>query len=140
MTVPLHFGQGFGPELTVAAEDVSCRRATVADRDDCIQGFATLEGEPPTGALMMFVEPQVIGQEIGRLLFKHTIANGRGLGFTQLTIDADPNAEPFYRAMGPIRLGNVALASLPAGCCPRWLSPSSAETASLGNLIGKPPA
>lgn len=61
---------------------------------------------------MMFVEPQVIGQGIGRLLFEHTIAAGRELGFAQLTIDADPNAEPFYRSMGAVRIGNVPSGSI----------------------------
>lgn len=95
-------------ELTVAANEITRRRATVADRDGHILGFTTLEGEPPTGVLgMMFVDPQAIGQGIGRLLFEHTIAAGRDAGFTQLTIDADPNAEPFYRAMGAVRIGHV---------------------------------
>ncbi|NUK01092.1 GNAT family N-acetyltransferase [Streptomyces lunaelactis] len=100
-------------ELTVGAGEVARRRATVADRDGHILGFTTLEEEPPTGVLgMMFVEPQAIGQGIGRLLFEHTIAAGRELGFVQITIDADPNAEPFYRAMGAVRIGNVPSGSI----------------------------
>lgn len=85
----------------------------MADRDGHILGFTTLEGEPPTGVLgMMFVAPQAIGQGIGRLLFEHTVATARALGFTQLTIDADPNAEPFYRAMGAVGSGSVASGSI----------------------------
>ncbi|WP_392676242.1 GNAT family N-acetyltransferase [Streptomyces sp. LN785] len=100
-------------ELTVDASEVARRRATVADRDGHILGFTTLEGEPPTGVLgMMFVAPQAIGQGIGRLLFEHTVATARALGFTQLTIDADPNAEPFYRAMGAVGSGSVASGSI----------------------------
>lgn len=37
----------------------------------------------------------------------------RRLGFTRLTIDADPNAEPFYRAMGAVRIGAVPSGSVP---------------------------
>ncbi|MFF1833713.1 GNAT family N-acetyltransferase [Streptomyces sp. NPDC058231] len=100
-------------ELTVDASEVARRRATVADRDGHILGFTTLEGEPPTGVLgMMFVAPQAIGQGIGRLLFEHTVATARALGFTQLTIDADPNAEPFYRAMGAVGSGSVPSGSI----------------------------
>lgn len=100
-------------ELTVAANDVERRRAMVADRDGHVLGFATLEGEPPTGVMgMMFVEPQAIGQGLGRLLFERTIAAGRDLGFTELTIDADPNAESFYRAMGAVRTGSVPSGSI----------------------------
>ncbi|MEV5942206.1 GNAT family N-acetyltransferase [Streptomyces sp. NPDC051994] len=109
-------------ELTVAANEVTRRRAMVADRDGHILGFTTLEGEPPTGVLgMMFVDPRAIGQGIGRLLFEHTIAAGRDLGFTQLTIDADPNAEPFYHAMGAVRVGNVPSGSIAGRVLPQMV-------------------
>jgi hypothetical protein len=42
-------------ELTVAANEVTLRRATVADRVGHIPGFTTLEGEPPTGVLGMML-------------------------------------------------------------------------------------
>jgi GNAT superfamily N-acetyltransferase len=109
-------------ELTVAEHEVARRRAMVADRDGRILGFTTLEGEPPTGVLgMMFVEPQAIGQGIGRLLFERTIAAGRELGFAQLTIDADPNAEPFYRAMGAVRIGSVPSGSIAGRVLPHMV-------------------
>ncbi|MGA5200311.1 GNAT family N-acetyltransferase [Streptomyces variegatus] len=109
-------------ELTVAANEVTRRRAMVADRDGRILGFTTLEGEPSTGVLgMMFVDPQAIGQGIGRLLFEHTIAVGRDLGFTQVTIDADPNAEPFYRAMGAVRIGDVPSGSIAGRVLPQMV-------------------
>jgi GNAT superfamily N-acetyltransferase len=107
-------------ELTVAADDVTRRRTTVADRDGRVLGFTTLEEEPPTGVLgMMFVDPQAIGQGIGRLLFAHTVAAGRDLGFTRLTIDADPNAERFYRAMGAVRTGSVPSGSVAGRVLPQ---------------------
>ncbi|MEV8554250.1 GNAT family N-acetyltransferase [Streptomyces glaucescens] len=111
-------------ELTVAAHEVARRRTMVADRDGHILGFTTLEGEPPTGVLgMMFVEPQAIGQGIGRLLFTHAIAAGQDLGFTRLTIDADPNAEPFYRAMGAVRTGGVPSDSIAGRVLPQMIVP-----------------
>ncbi|MFF1674878.1 GNAT family N-acetyltransferase [Streptomyces sp. NPDC058256] len=107
-------------ELTVGASEVARRRATVADDDGRILGFTTLEGKPPIGVLgMMFVDPQSIGQGIGRLLFEHTIAAGRDLGFTRLTIDADPNAEPFYRGMGAVRIGDVPSGSIAGRVLPQ---------------------
>ncbi|MER5357317.1 GNAT family N-acetyltransferase [Streptomyces sp. NPDC002785] len=107
-------------ELTVDANEVARRRATVADKDGHILGFTTLEEEPPTGVLgMMFVEPRAIGQGIGRLLFEHTLAAARELGFAQFTIDADPNAEPFYRAMGAVRVGNVPSGSITGRVLPQ---------------------
>ncbi len=107
-------------ELTVDAGEVARRRAMVADRDGHVLGFTTLEGEPPTGTLgMMFVEPQAIGQGIGRLLFERTVAAGRELGFARLTIDADPNAEPFYRAMGATRIGSTPSGSIAGRVLPQ---------------------
>jgi GNAT superfamily N-acetyltransferase len=107
-------------ELTVAAHEIADRRATVADAAGRILGFTTLEGEPPLGVLgMLFVDPQAMGQGIGRLLFAHVVAAGRDLGFTRLTLDADPNAEPFYRAMGAVRVGTVPSGLIPGRVLPR---------------------
>lgn len=87
-----------------------------------ILGFTTLEGEPPKGVLgMLFVDPKAIGQGIGRLLFEHTIAAGREPGFAQITIDADPNAEPFYRTMGAVRIGNVPSGSIAGRVLPQMV-------------------
>ncbi|MEU6114102.1 GNAT family N-acetyltransferase [Streptomyces sp. NPDC047117] len=108
-------------ELAVGAHEVESRRATVAaDRDGNILGFTTLESEPPTGVLgMMFVEPHAMGQGIGRLLFDHVVATSRELGFTRLTIDADPNAEPFYLAMGAVRTGSAPSGSITGRVLPQ---------------------
>lgn len=101
-------------ELTVRPADVAARRTAVAEEDGRILGFTTLDGEPPKGALgMMFVEPDTIGRGVGRRLFAHTMDEARRLGFTRLTIDADPNAEPFYRAMGAVRIGATPSGSIP---------------------------
>ncbi|MCG6496213.1 hypothetical protein MCM47_18115 [Kitasatospora sp. A2-31] len=35
------------------------------------------------------------------------------MGSRRLTIDADPNAEPFYLAMGATRIGTTASESVP---------------------------
>ncbi|WP_346094072.1 GNAT family N-acetyltransferase [Streptomyces olivaceiscleroticus] len=109
-------------ELTLGASEVARRRAAVADRGGHILGFTTLEEKPPTGVLgMLFVEPHAMGQGIGRLLFEYTVATGRELGFTQLTIDADPNAEPFYRAMGAVRVGNAPSGSIAGRMLPQMV-------------------
>ncbi|MGW3656897.1 GNAT family N-acetyltransferase [Streptomyces sp. NPDC005151] len=101
-------------ELTVYPADIERRRTTVAEEDGRVLGFTTLDGAPPEGALgMMFVAPDTLGRGIGRLLFEHTVAEARRLGFVRLTIDADPNAEPFYLAMGAVRIGSTPSGSIP---------------------------
>ncbi|MFD9289308.1 GNAT family N-acetyltransferase [Streptomyces sp. NPDC060030] len=101
-------------ELTVRPGELTGGRVLVAEDDGRVLGFTTLAGEPPTGSLgMMFVEPDAIGRGTGRLLFEQTLAHARGLGFVRLTIDADPNAEPFYSAMGAERIGATPSGSIP---------------------------
>ncbi|MET7364718.1 GNAT family N-acetyltransferase [Streptomyces sp. NPDC005566] len=101
-------------ELTVRPADVGPRRTQVAEEDGRILGFTTLDGDPPEGALgMMFVEPDTIGRGVGRTLFERTMTQARRLGFAALTIDADPNAEPFYVAMGAVRIGATPSGSIP---------------------------
>ena len=106
-------------ELTVSAAEVTARRATVAEHDGRILGFATLEGRPPQGTLgMLFVDPDSIGKGIGRLLFDHMVVMARDLGFVRLLVDADPNAEPFYVAMGAERIGSTPSGSIPGRTLP----------------------
>lgn len=101
-------------ELTMVSWDLARRRARVAEADGRLLGFTTLEGKPPEGVLgMMFVEPEAIGRGIGRLLFEHTVAEARRLGFSSFTIDADPYAEAFYLAMGAVRIGSTPSGSVP---------------------------
>ncbi|MDX3327658.1 GNAT family N-acetyltransferase [Streptomyces sp. ME02-6979-3A] len=101
-------------ELTVRPDEVTARRTAVAERDGRLLGFTMLDGSPPEGALgMMFVEPDAMGRGVGRLLFTRTAARARRLGFVRLTIDADPNAESFYTAMGAVRIGATPSGSVP---------------------------
>lgn len=109
-------------ELTLSREELAARRTAVAERDGSVVGFTTLEGEPPQGILgMMFVDPDAIGEGIGRLLFTHAVETAQALGFTQFTIDADPNAEPFYEAMGGVLASRVPSGSIPGRTLAQYL-------------------
>jgi GNAT superfamily N-acetyltransferase len=48
----------------------------------------------------LFVEPDRIGTGSGKRLWNHAVSTARAMGAEVLLIDADPNAAPFYRAMG----------------------------------------
>ncbi len=56
---------------------------------------------------LCFVEPDAIGRGVGRALYSHVMRAARELGFTRITIDSDPNAEPFYRRMGARPVGRT---------------------------------
>lgn len=75
--------------------------AYVLEEDCQVVGYYALVGEPPELALdKLFVEPAWIGTGRGKRLWRHAVATARDLGATVLTLAADPNAAPFYRAMG----------------------------------------
>ncbi|MER7750981.1 GNAT family N-acetyltransferase [Kitasatospora sp. NPDC097643] len=117
-------------ELTVDAATIGRIHAVVAEDGERVLGFATVVGAPPQGALdMLFVEPEHIGRGIGRALLDHVREHAEGLGFRRLLIDADPNAEPFYRAMGATRIGSTPSGSIPGRELPLLALDLAAETA-----------
>ncbi|MGY0024063.1 N-acetyltransferase family protein [Streptomyces sp. cg35] len=107
-------------ELTLGADEVAERRTVVAeDRDGRVLGFATLEGRPPRGELgLMFVDPDAMGCGVGRLLFDQVRATARAAGFARFGWAADPNAVPFYEAMGGRRVGTIPSGSVPGRVLP----------------------
>ena len=48
----------------------------------------------------MFLDADQIGRGLGRVLWEHAVQTARGLGASEFVIGADPNAAPFYEAMG----------------------------------------
>ncbi|MBV6698540.1 GNAT family N-acetyltransferase [Kitasatospora aureofaciens] len=101
-------------ELTLDAAAIERAWAVVAEDGERVVGFATVTGTPPEAQLdMLFVEPDVIGRGVGRALFACARGRAEELGCRRLTIDSDPNAEPFYRAMGAVRIGVTPSGSIP---------------------------
>jgi GNAT superfamily N-acetyltransferase len=91
-------------DLRLRRSEVVERRTVVAERNGRVLGVATLEGDPPDGGLgLLFVEPDAIGDGVGRLLYRHVLERAGRLGFTQVTIESDPHAVAFYLAMGAER-------------------------------------
>lgn len=68
-------------------------------RDDC----AWLED--------LFIDPDRIGHGLGRLAWQHLVERARAMGHDVLRLASDPHAEPFYRAMGARRVGEVEATS-----------------------------
>jgi GNAT superfamily N-acetyltransferase len=96
------------PDLTLRPDEISARRAVVAEESGHLVGFYTLDGVPPEGELgNLWIEPAHMRRGIGRLLWNHAMATARSIGLTAVLIDADPHAEGFYTAMGAERIGTV---------------------------------
>ena len=91
--------------LRVEPQSIEAGRVVVAtDMRDRPLGVYRLDIEGTTIDLgLLFVEPQAIGQGIGRLLFNDAMRRAAGWGFAELTILADPHAAAFYEKMGAQR-------------------------------------
>ena len=69
-------------------------------------GFYALVGNGSVLELEhLWVVPGFIGRGTGRALFEHAVERAASLGARTLRIQADPNAEGFYRRMGAERTG-----------------------------------
>ena len=62
--------------------------------------------------LHLWVLPEAMGRGVGRSLFRHALERARILGFRELEIESDPNAEGFYRRIGAHRVGTSSRACL----------------------------
>jgi GNAT superfamily N-acetyltransferase len=106
-------------ELTFSSDDVARRHFVVAELNGRVGGFYTVEGQPPVGELCnMWVRPNEIGTGLGRVMWQDAIAAASAAGFEYLEIDAEPNAEGFYRKMGAKRIGETPSGSIPGRMLP----------------------
>jgi ribosomal protein S18 acetylase RimI-like enzyme len=78
----------------------------VLELDGAVVGLYRLAGEFPEGFLTdLWLEPEFQGRGFERRLWEHALASAAALGYRSLVLEADPNAEGFYTAMGAICIG-----------------------------------
>jgi GNAT superfamily N-acetyltransferase len=96
------------PLLAVTPQQLAEQPAYVAeDRGEWL-GFYTLCHTDARWELdNLWVAPAWMQRGVGRLLLAHAVRTARSGGATELHIDADPNAEPFYLRCGAERHGTV---------------------------------
>jgi N-acetylglutamate synthase-like GNAT family acetyltransferase len=95
-------------ELTLSPEFIANNEVFVAVVDDAIAGCCALVvGESLAELEHMWIYPEHMGKGVGRVLFQHTSRRAAHLGFNELELSADPNAEAFYERMGAKRVGDV---------------------------------
>ncbi|MFE0425987.1 GNAT family N-acetyltransferase, partial [Streptomyces sp. NPDC058953] len=91
-------------------------------------GVAGLDGTPPHGRIgLLFVAPYAMGAGLGRALYAHLVEEAGALGFTGLTVESDPHAVGFYRALGARPVPGTAGAPLPALTVPVPVRPGWAR-------------
>ncbi len=107
------------PELTVTPEWLASVPTWVAVRDDQLVGMFGLGVEAEKADVEhFFVLPTAIGTGVGRQLWDRLVAEAERTTATHVMIDADPNAEGFYLAMGARRIGAVPSATIPGRLLP----------------------
>ncbi|MBA2277095.1 MAG: GNAT family N-acetyltransferase [Chloroflexia bacterium] len=87
--------------ITVTPAFIAGSPVYVLEEAGRVTGYYGLLGEPPEMTLdKLFVDADLIGTGRGKRLWRHAVATARDMGATVLIIASDPNAAPFYRAMG----------------------------------------
>jgi ribosomal protein S18 acetylase RimI-like enzyme len=92
--------------LTVQPDFICSHETYTAIVNEQIAGFYALGHKDDRLELLhMWVRPDAMRHGIGRSLFFHALERAKALGFRELEIESDPNAEGFYRRMGARRVG-----------------------------------
>lgn len=97
-------------ELTLSEQDVRSRPVFVARTSGgAIAGFYSLRASEGSWELdHLWVVPEQMRKGIGRALLTHALETAARAGATEVTVDADPNAERFYIECGAVRRGMIA--------------------------------
>jgi GNAT superfamily N-acetyltransferase len=66
---------------------------------------------------LLFIGPEAIGTGLGRILYEWAIDQARAADCERLIILSDPNAAPFYMAMGAVKVEDRPSKLVPG----RWL-------------------
>jgi GNAT superfamily N-acetyltransferase len=92
--------------LTIKPEFIATHETFLAVIDGRTVGFYALDRKGARLDLLhMWVLPDWIGRGIGRAMFYHAVNRAKALGFQELEIESDPNAEGFYQNLGARRVG-----------------------------------
>jgi ribosomal protein S18 acetylase RimI-like enzyme len=102
-----HFMETFRPELTITPAQIEDDHVAVAERDGRLAGFVHLrpESDAVLELVSLFIDTWAIRQGLGQLLWDYALAHAREYGYRAVTLESDPNAEPFYRRQGAVETG-----------------------------------
>jgi GNAT superfamily N-acetyltransferase len=107
-------------ELTLRPDELRSTHLQVAERDTGVVGLAQVKVTGPDADLLkLFVDPAELRSGVGGLLFEWATAMARNLGAARMTIEADPDAVPFYLRMGARQAGFAASQSIVGRMLPR---------------------
>jgi GNAT superfamily N-acetyltransferase len=94
--------------LTMRPEFIAANIAYCAMEDHRAVGFYLLTTENDGLHLdHLWILPEAMGRGVGRALFEHAVEQAKASGCRVIKIEADPNAEGFYKRMGARRIGTT---------------------------------
>ena len=107
-------------ELTLTRADLATIDVALIDGDNGPVAVAQVAVEKDTADLLkLFVDPGAMGSGYGRRLFLWAVERARARGAMAMSIEADPDAAPFYEKMGAVRVGRAPSGSIPGRFLPR---------------------
>lgn len=111
-------------ELTLSVHDIIEDPVIVLTDKNGVCGLAHVHRAQGVCFLdKLFVDTDRIGRGYGRQLFDWAVAAARSLGASELVIEADPGAAPFYERMGCRRDGEIPSGSIAGRVLPRFVHP-----------------
>jgi len=128
-----HLLRIFEPELRRTAVELNSHNSytglaldpTVVDQtstsSETICGFfivKRISGSTEGDLDALFIDPDYIRQGLGSRLLQQACEIARSWQLECLKVESDPNAEPFYIAMGAVRIGNEPSKSVPGRTLP----------------------
>ena len=107
-------------ELSFDQRDLHLTPIAVAEHSGKLVGVAQVKVIGNQADLLkLFVEPSALRRGVGRTLLAWATNVAREKGATQLVIDSDPGAAPFYRRMGAYDVGEARSGSIPGRMLPK---------------------
>jgi GNAT superfamily N-acetyltransferase len=108
-------------ELSFHPGDLVSSRIGVAARNDRVLGVAQvkLKARNEADLAKLFVEPTAMRGGVGQALFAWAINAAREMKASAMTIEADPDAAPFYRRLGARDAGLVSSGSIAGRLLPK---------------------
>lgn len=97
-------------QLTITADYISNNAVYKLVADGSIIGYySLLKSDTDTIRLdNLFIDPDYIGKGHGKALMHHAISQARVQNYSAITLDADPNAESFYKNFGFNTISQIA--------------------------------
>lgn len=108
-------------ELTITKDTLAATELWVAEDDGVVLGCAALDTQTALEGevSLFFVDPNVQGRGVGRMLWTTIFRLAHQKGFQTLVLSADPNAVGFYAKQGFVEIGTTPSSSIAGRSLPK---------------------